>query len=355
MVQGLGYTSGGLRRGLDTALNANEVTALYMHTFGNVQVSAKLKTDGEFTPTLALNLGQALASSVPMARAMKRGLTQTVCDPHFVLSLTADSVIPSRAAKEKLLENVRAGNPLPSAQKALLISLPDLRQRAAWSVAWVAKRCQRSMRAASHATLPVSYRPLSSGTGGTLHANLIALTFDPDGTVHLELFEPNGVDAYYAEGLADILAGIEGEMEKWGLLPNGCTFSAVGTGIQTALGEWRFSASGASRRLQQRGYPVCGAVCVWAFAGYVSSKYGTLRDFDAHLHAQLVSSPEERHCLQRQFFDSLTALSAWNDTDGRNELRDAIISNLQATNVLTLTISRGPHWKCRVDFQEDSP
>ena len=351
MEAGLGYTDGGPRQGLDTALNASEITALYMHTFGDVEVSAKLKTDGEFTPTLALNLGQALASSVPMARAMRRGLTQTVCDPHFVLSLTADAAIPSSTAGEELLNNVRAGNPLPSAQKALLMSLPDLRQRAAWSVAWVAKRCQRSMRTSLHATLPVSYRPLSSGVGGTLHANLIAMTFDSDGTVHIELFEPNGVDAYYTEGLADILTGIEEEMARWELLPDGCTFSAVGTGLQTALGEWRFSASGTNRRLQQQGYPVCGAVCVWAFSEYLSSEYRTLRDFDAHLHAQLISSPQERHRLQHRFFDSLAALATWNDTDGRKELRDSILSNLRGTNVLTLAVSRGPHWKCSVDLR----
>jgi hypothetical protein len=175
---------------------------------------------------------------------------------------------------------------------------------------------------------------------------LVALRTDSAGTTHLELFEPNGVDAYRAEGLADILGGIQQELARWSLLPNGCTFDAVGTGIQTALGEWRFSTEGSHRKLQQRGYPVCGAVCVWAFAGYLSSQYQTLREFDASLHARLTSRPEDRHNLQREFSDFLTDLAAWNDEAGKDALHAALVSNLQGTNVISLTVARGARWSC---------
>jgi len=340
----LGYSEAlDVREGVDTALDEHALVEAYMAVFGALRVSvriAALSGSTAFTSSLALGLASSLAASIPLTRAMGRGTApdrarRTACEPHLTLTLTSEASIPDRRSEDALVARVVAGSPLSSLDKAVLLALPCLRRRTALAVAWVANRCRQSMDA-SLAALPLLFRPLGSGPGGTLHANLLSLRLQKDLTI-VEVFEPNGPDAYMTGGLGGLLEGLPSVIAAAGLTPEPVVVRSVGRGIQTALGEWTFSAS----TLQERGYPVCSAVCVWAFSKFVDSGTESLEQFDQELFAELTSSATARHRLQLEFFRYVQALRQWNDSEGTGELESALASHFRGTNVQKLVVGRG--------------
>jgi hypothetical protein len=339
----LGYrTARGPIVGVDSAIDEEELVAAYMSVFGGVRLSVRLEADADsdsYSSALALALATSLAAAIPMTYAMGRTEeskdARVACAPHLTLVLTAESSIPSPENEEDLLRRVRAGARLSALHKARLLALPCLKRRVACAIAWVTNRCRRTMSATKLAALPLLYRPLTSGPGGTLHANLLSLRLGEGGTA-VELFEPNGPDAFLTGGLSDILVGALAVLAREKLAPQEITITTAGQGLQTALGAWTFSRDA----LEERGYPVCAAVCVWAFSLFSLSGAASLREFDRELYAELTQSPEARHEFQLRFLAYMRALSLWNQTQGRGQLEAALRSHFRSSNVRSLRVAR---------------
>ena len=74
----------------------------------------------------------------------------------------------------------------------------------------------------------------------------------------------------------------------------------------------------------------------------------SLSDFDFSLHKELVQSAAKRHSLQKEFQLFLERLDNWNKNTGKQELTSALLANFSSTNVISLKVSRGADWVCRV-------
>ena len=328
---------------LDSALDEETVVRLYNQTLGNVRVSITLAGGTEFSVAQTLALAGALAASVPMTRAMgrTRGDAPLACLPHLSVVLSREADVPSKATLLELRGLVRAGLPLSPARRALLLTLPDLEMRLQWAVAWVINRCRSSMRETRRAALPLVFRPLG-GRGSAQHVNLISFTFSPHETL-LELFEPDGPDFYRQGGLGAYFGGLGEALARQSLVRHQVRFRPVGKGVQTALGEWRFRAEARGGvTVLQRGYPVCGAVCVWAFSRFLASRHSTLGAYDETLYARLTRSRGERHAMQRDFERFLVDMSEWVAShEGRGAVSEALRRHFHGSNVASLRVVRG--------------
>lgn len=346
----LGYRSAldwqSLRPGevvMDSALQEESIVALYDRVFGRVRISISLVGGKGFSVAQALALANSLAASVPMARAMGRTRPDVplACLPHLSVFLAEDATVPRASSREALRKLVLSGGALTARDRSLLLTLPDLRDRLQWTVAWVNNRCRASMaQGARRAAIPIVFRPL--GAGGGQHVNLVSFSFSENETL-VELFEPDGQEFYSKGGLGAYFSGLGRALWDQGLVRQRVRFNPVGRGVQTALGQWRFQAGGGgSYSLQERGYPVCGAVCVWAFSRFVASSYATLDAYDAELFARLTQSRQERHGLQLQFERFLRHMADWVESaEGQSKVAEAMKRNFDDSNVANLRVSRG--------------
>ena len=332
----------------DTGLDRRELLELYDQAFGRVTVSSATRSGGKFSPVQVANLALSLAASATLAHAMgrERGAPSAgaACLPHLTLTLTAESCGPPPSVAAALDDAVRAGAPLSACQKAALLALEGKRARAARCVAWVANRCASTMSASRRAALPVCFCPLVGGRESTeKHFNLLVFTFEEERGVSLELFEPNGLEAYEAGGLASVFDDIGAAIRGDRLSEMRFRLRPVGSGLQTDLGEWFWSrsrAGGGVARLA-RGYPICSAVCVWAFTRLLAGDFGSVECLDAALHEELtLRGPERRYELQRDIREYIRRAAAWNDGPGREALREALVAHFHGTNVLELRVAR---------------
>lgn len=325
----MSYANGSRGSGTDTAIDEKRLLCAYADTFGSTRVSVRVAaTSDGFSTNQAMTYASMLANALTLTHAMGRGAESRLsCDPHFLLWMDAAAQIPDPEQEAALQRQVQRGSRLGAKEKATLATLPDLIQRAAWGVAWVANRCRRTM-STGFAALPVTFVPLGENSWGQGHSNLLAILLDEQGTT-AQLFEPNGADAELSYGLSKLLQQVPERIATDGLCDKPVTVQPCGKGVQTALGDWTFTKRG----LRERGYAVCSAVCVWCYRKFLASGQPTLAAYDEELYNQLLQSPKERHRLQTEFLDFILDQQRWAHAQQSELLKAALLSHFANTNV----------------------
>ena len=318
---------------IDTALKEDQIIRLYNDVF-QYYISYSRLTDEATNTTFSEETGALVESillSVIMAKAMGREVLEkaNTCLPHMCLFLESHKhvAVPPRRLFT-LYSLVKHGKPLHS-YKGLLLTLP-IRKRVLWTVAWVINRC-RKFRETTRVALPLCLRT---------HMNLLCITYIPDHNILIEHFEPNGLKSIH-KGISIYFKNLTVNLRKLNLVPENVEFKSIGTGIQTALGVWHLKIHNDTVRLRSRGYPVCSAICVWAFRMFMKSSSKNLEEFDLDLSIQL-KDWETRHKLQRQFYTFLQSLANWvHSEEGRKDISESLIRNFRDSMVNEITIYFG--------------
>ena len=323
---------------VDTALDEDTVINLYQRAFyPHIQFQHWPQyRQRDFSAEEVKRLSMSLIMSFIMAQAMGRDMVSSNegCLPYLCLYIqkaenaSIENINISIQQEDKLRELIISGSKLMPKDKALLLTLPA-RTKIQWIIAWFVNRCIYSTRARRSA-LPVC---LDS------HMNLLSATYQKDGSVLIELLEPNGLQKK-ATSVSKKIALAVNDLKLSGMVRHKVRFQAIGKGIQTALGVWKVDSQ---RVLSRRGYPVCSAVCVWVFRNYTKSNSETLQAYDRLLEIALTKSPESRHNLQRKFLNFLENLAIWVESEeGRNKLTSRLQKHFKDSNVSLITSRFGP-------------
>lgn len=335
----LGYTESTQLEGEDSALDEEEVLRVYdrlfpHETWTRCELAGSVPAARAFSHGIDQRLLTAVARGVIAAHVVGRRSDDPdasgTCAPHLFVELGPMSLVLGDEAEQSLLWKVRHGAHLLPVEKALLTTRQGLETRIAWALAWVNNHCRRHMPNTLRAMLPISFATLREyGHTGGWHANVFACSFRPGETL-IEVLEPNGRQAFGAWGLGKALDFEAFVSELRALCGNPVRVRDVGEGLQTALGAWSLENNVA----RFRGYPVCGAVCLWILSRFSASEDSSLRRTDHSVFKELTRAPETRHGLQREFLEFMRGLSRWRSSEGAEELRQALMRNYRNSNVI---------------------
>ena len=321
---------------VDTAIDEEHIKNLYerIFIFDSIQhwVSDAPRPPLRRFSTLEIEgLITSILYSVIMARAMGRDtLTNAMsCLPYLCLNLSDDANYTFSFHHVVLRKAVERGDKLNTKYKSILLTLPS-KMRILWTIAWVINRCRNSLNTRI-AALPLCLES---------HMNLLCITFSDNEEVLIELFEPNGVKAI-DQSIGNQFIDLASDLKRYQLVSKTVKFKTIGAGIQTAMGVWKLDLFKSRSHFSSKGYPVCCAICVWAFHKFISEGMATLEEFDSKLFQRL-QSVKDRHDLQREFISFLESQVKWVESDlGRDRIKKSLSKNFSNSNVIKILVRFG--------------